>query len=208
MRRFRLAGWGWALLLLAAGTVWAEPADPRNKLDERIDMTLKKAAPDDLFGSFAKMLGAEAVVDPALSEPVSIELHNVRTRTLLNAICESIGCRWSLEMGTPPTLRVVAISEGQAASGGGSRTGPRTALPKEPIDIKVTDAEIQDVLKTFVEIGGIKAMIDPAIHGTVTLNLENILYERALDAVCEQAACEWSFDPEKSLLRVTSRKKK
>jgi type II secretory pathway component GspD/PulD (secretin) len=206
MRRLRLTGWGWALLLLAAGGVWAEPADPRNKLDERIDMTLKKAAPDDLFGSFAKMFGAEAVVDPALSETVSIELHNVRMRTLLNAICESIGCRWSLEAGTPPTLRVTALSGG--SSSGRTGSGPRTALPREPIDIKVTDAEVQDVLKTFVEIGGVKAIVDPAIQGAVTLNLENILYERALDAVCAQAACDWSFDPEKSILRVTSRKKK
>jgi hypothetical protein len=33
------------------------------------------------------------VIDPAVREPISIELHNVRARALLDAICESIGCR-------------------------------------------------------------------------------------------------------------------
>jgi hypothetical protein len=41
------------------GAALGEPADPRGKLDERIDMSLKKAAPDDLFGTFSKMFGAE-----------------------------------------------------------------------------------------------------------------------------------------------------
>ncbi len=191
--------WGLGLLLLGAGMALAEPKDGRNPLDERIDMTLKKAAPADLFGTFAKMLDAEAMVDPAVREPVSIELHNVRARTLLDTICESIGCRWSLEPGNPPKLRVTAVP-----AGGGSEPKP-TALD-EPIDLKVTDADARDVLRTFAQIMGAKAAIDPEIKGTVTFNLEATPCNQALDAVCQAAGCEWSLD--RGVLRVTPRKKR
>ncbi len=140
-----------------------------------------------------------AVVDPALREPVSIELHNVRARTMLDTICESIGCRWSLEPGNPPKLRVTA-----APASGGSGSKP-TDLD-EPIDLKVTDAPTQDVLKTFAQILGAKAAVDPAIKGTVTFNLEATPSRQALDAVCASAGCEWSLDG--GVLRVTPRKRK
>jgi type II secretory pathway component GspD/PulD (secretin) len=204
MRRLRRAGWGWALLLLAAGGVGAEPADPRNKLDERIDMTLKKAAPDDLFGSFAKMFGAEAVVDPALREPVSIELHNVRTRTLLNAICESIGCRWSLEAGSPPKLRVVPVAAGKTE-------GTKPSGIKEPIDLRVTEADGRDVLRTYGEILGADLIVDPAIKGNVTLEVENTPVDQTLDTVCKALGCEWSFteaaNGRKAVLRISAKKR-
>ncbi len=199
MKGIRKLGLGVGLLLLGAGTALAEPGDVRAGLEQRIDMTLKSAAPADLFGTFAKMFSAEAVVDPAVRAPVSIELHNVRARTLLDAICESIGCRWSLEPGNPPKLRVTALPSA------GSPPAPKPAPAGEPIDLRVTDAHIQDVLKTFGEIVGAKAMVDPAIQGKVSFNLENTPWNQALDAVCAQAGCEWKLDA--GVLRVTSRKK-
>jgi type II secretory pathway component GspD/PulD (secretin) len=198
IRKWGLVGLG--LLLLGAGGVLAEPKDARNPLDERIDMTLKKAAPADLFGTFAKMLNAEAVVDPAVREPVSIELHNVRARTLLDTICESIGCRWSLEPGNPPKLRVTA------APSAGSSAPVKVATDGAPIDLRVTDADAREVLKTFGEIVGAKPVIDPAIQGKVSFNLENTPWNKALDTVCQAAGCEWSLDG--GVLRVTPRKKR
>jgi type II secretory pathway component GspD/PulD (secretin) len=198
IRKWGLVGLG--LLLLGAGGVLAEPKDARNPLDERIDMTLKKAAPADLFGTFAKMLNAEAVVDPAVREPVSVELHNVRARTLLDTICESIGCRWSLEPGNPPKLRVTAVPSA------GSSAPVKVATDGAPIDLRVTDADAREVLKTFGEIVGAKPVIDPAIQGKVSFNLENTPWNKALDTVCQAAGCEWSLDG--GVLRVTPRKKR
>jgi type II secretory pathway component GspD/PulD (secretin) len=195
---------GWTLMLLVAVMAWAEPAAPHDKLDERLDMTLKKAAPDDLFGTFAKMFGAEAVVDPAVREPVSIELHNVRARTLLDAICESIGCRWSLEAGSPPKLRVVPLPSAR-------REGAKPSGIKEEIDLKVTEADGREVLRTYGEILEADLVVDPAVKGTVTLNLENTPVDETLDAVCKAIGCEWSYmeggNGRKPVLRITVRKR-
>jgi type II secretory pathway component GspD/PulD (secretin) len=205
MKRFWMTGLGLAGLLLGAGAALAEPGDFSAKLDTRIDMTLSKAAPDDLFKTFAKMFGAEAVVDPGVREPVSIELHNVSARTLLDTICESIGCRWSLEPGSPPKLRVLPVP---AAGPGKSKP---SAL-RDPIDLKVAKADGQDLLRTFGEILGAELAVDPGIKGELTLNLDNTPVDQALDVVCRALGCDWTYTEDangkKPVLRIAPRSKR
>jgi hypothetical protein len=202
-----------AALAGAAGAAWAEPAsagDKPDKLDERIDMALKNAAPDDVFGSLAKLLGpdAVAVVEPAVRGPVVIELHNVRARTLLDAICESIGCRWSVAAATPttpPKLLVVPLPAKEPGEGG------RKTPIKEPIDFKVTRADGRDVLRTFGEILSADVVVEPGVAGQVSLTLENVPVDQTLDTVCKSLGCEWSLtegaNGRKPVLRVWPKKK-
>jgi hypothetical protein len=199
-----------AALAAAAGAAWAEPAGAGDKLDERIDMALKNAAPDDLFGSLAKLLGpdAVAVVDPAVRGPVAIELHNVRARTLLDAVCESIGCRWSVAAATPTApAKLLVVPLPAKEHGEGARKTPI----KEPIDFKVTRADGRDVLRTFGEILGADVVVETGVAGEVTLVLENLPVDQTLDAVCKSLACEWSFtegaNGRKPVLRVWPKKK-
>lgn len=184
MKRFWKVGL--ACLLLGAGTVLAEPADVQAKLDTRIDMGLSKAAPEDVFRSFAKLMGMEAVVDPGVKGAVSIELHNVRVRTQLDAVCESIGCRWNVEAGNPPRLRVVPVRV---------EDGSRSKSPdlRDPIDLKVTRANGLELLKTFGEILGAETAVDPGLKGEVTLNLEKTPVDQALDTVCQALGCDWKY---------------
>ena len=178
---------GLAGLLLGAGALLAEPADVQSKLDQRIDMGLSKAEPEDVFRSFGKLLGMEAVVDPGVKGAVSIELHNVRVRTQLDAICESIGCRWSVEPGSPPRLRITP------APAGGAELKPRSGRLSDPIDLKVTKANGLELLRTFGEIVGAETAIDPGLKGELTLNLENTPVDQALDTVCQALGCDWRY---------------
>jgi type II secretory pathway component HofQ len=87
----------------------------------------------------------------------------------------------------------------------------KIAADGAPIDLRVTNADVREVLQTFGEIVGAKAMVDPAIQGTATFTLENTPWNKALDAVCATAGCEWSLDGgvlDGGVLRVTPRKKK
>lgn len=168
-------------LLTAASARAAE-----NPLDTRIDMAVRDAAADDTFRTFAKLWGAEAVVDPALKGKVTVELKNVRVRTLLDAVCESIGCRWDLQPGNPPKLRVSALSAGNPVPA--AKVGP-----KEPLDLRVTKAKGQEILKTFGQILSAEVLLDPSITGEVTLDLENTPWDQALDAVCAALSCNWEL---------------
>jgi type II secretory pathway component GspD/PulD (secretin) len=110
-----------------------------------------------------------------------------------------VGCQWTFDsLARPPKLRV---TPGAAEP----RPDPlgKQALPKDPIDLKVTEANVQEVLQTFGQILGCKAIVDPAIQGKVSLELENTPVGQALSAVCAAAGCDWSYDAAARVLRVT-----
>jgi type II secretory pathway component GspD/PulD (secretin) len=197
----RMAGLGLMGFLVGAMAQTTAPAlaAPPGLLDSKVELAVKEANPEELFETLGKLMGAEVVLEPGLTGKVSIELHNVRVRTILDALCESVGCQWTLDsLARPPKLRVTP-----------GRTEPRPdplgkhALPKEPIDLRVTDAEVQDLLQTFGQILGGKAVVDPAIQGKVSLDLQDTPLDLALNAVCMAAGCDWSYDAAARVLRVT-----
>lgn len=207
MKGLRQAGWGCALLLLVAGTAWAEPKADPGKLEERVDLTLKNAAPEEVFRTFARMLGVEAVVDPGVRGPLSVELHNVRVRTLLDTVCESLGCRWRLEAGASPKLRILPPAAARPEA-----VADRAKPPlKEEIDLKVTKADGQEVLRTFGEMLDADVVIDPSIKGVLTLSLEAVPVDQCLDTVCKTLGCEWSLteggNGRKAVLRIAPKRR-
>jgi type II secretory pathway component GspD/PulD (secretin) len=195
----RLAGLGLAGFLLGTVATPALAAPPPGPLDSKVELAVKEADPEELFSTLGKLMGAEVVLEPGLTGKISIELHNVRVRTILNALCESAGCQWTLDSSAkPPKLRVTpGLPEPRPDPWG------KHAFPQDPIDLRVTDADVQEVLHTFGQILGGKAIVDPAIQGKVSLDLENTPLDQALGAVCAAAGCDWSYDADKRVLRVT-----
>lgn len=198
----RMAGLGLVGFLLGAmaqATAPALAAPPAGPLDSKGELAVKEADPEELFETLGKLIGAEVVLEPGLTGKVSIELHNVRVRTILDALCESVGCQWTLDsLARPPKLRV---TPGPAEP----RPDPlgKHAFPKDRIDLRVTDADVQEVLRTFGQILGGKAIVDPAIQGKVSLDLQDTPLDQALNAVCAAAGCDWSYDAAARVLRVT-----
>jgi type II secretory pathway component GspD/PulD (secretin) len=168
-------------------------------LDRKVDVALADSAPDQAFAGLAKMIGLESAVEPGLDGKVTVRLQNVRMRTVLDAVCESIGCTWSVVPGTPAKLRILPLAE---------RSARKAVVLDAPIDLKVTKADVREVLQTFGQIMSAAVELDPQISGKVSLELDNIPVGKALDAVCAAAACDWKLDGdgERSVLRITARK--
>jgi len=127
-------------------------------------------------------------VAPEVKGEVSIELHNVRVRTQLDAVCESIGCRWILEPGSPPKLRVTAVP-----AAGSAEAAPKSPGLQERIDLKVTKADGLDVLKSFAAALGANLELDPAVAGEVTFNLEDTPMQQVLSLICQSMGCDWGY---------------
>ncbi len=53
----------------------------------------------------------------------------------------------------------------------------------EPIDLKVNNAEVTDVLRTFAQISGLNIVVQPGVTGTVTAELENVPWDQAFEEV-------------------------
>lgn len=170
-----------------------------NPLDERINLSLADAAPTETFRAFGQMMGVEAAVDPGVTGKVTVTLRNVRVRTLLDAVCESIGCHWDLQ---DKTLRVTPAPDKPSAE-------MRQALDS-PIDLRVTDADAKDLLKTFGQIMSAEVSLDSAISGKVSLELEKTPVRQALDVVCTSLGCDWDLTESggRKTLKVTARPKR
>jgi type II secretory pathway component GspD/PulD (secretin) len=190
------------LALAAAGIALSLAAPPPARadgdiLDRRVDVALADAEPQQAFASFAKMVNLEAAVEPGLAGKVTVRLQNVRMRTVLDAVCESIGCRWDVAAGSPATLRILPAPETAARKA--------TAL-KEPIDLKVTQASSREVLQVFGQMLSAEVELDPRVPDSkVSFELDNVPCGEALDKVCAQAGCQWKLetDGKKQVLRIT-----
>ena len=53
----------------------------------------------------------------------------------------------------------------------------------EPIDLKVTNADVTDVLRTFAQISGLNIVVQPGVTGVVTAELENVPWDQALEQI-------------------------
>lgn len=53
----------------------------------------------------------------------------------------------------------------------------------DPIDLKVTNADVTDVLRTFAQISGLNIVVQPGVTGQVTAELENVPWDQALAQV-------------------------
>jgi type IV pilus assembly protein PilQ len=51
------------------------------------------------------------------------------------------------------------------------------------ISIKVKDADVRDLLIALSDFTGKNIVIDPAVKGKITLNLHNVTWQEALDAI-------------------------
>lgn len=182
------------LSLIAANFAWGGPSD----LEKRVSLSLDGAAPAEALQALAQMGGMTLQIDPAVKGKVTIRLENVRLRTTLDAVCDSIGCRWDLLDGN--LLRIQPTAP------------PKPPLPAaldQPIDLKLTKADLREILKTAGEILSAQVVIDPGLPTTaVTLELDNTPVRKALDDVCRIGNCVWSLDDEdgKKVLRFFPRK--
>jgi type II secretory pathway component HofQ len=198
------------LAALAAPNLSRELAAAEKPLDERINIALTKAPPVQVFASFGQLLGMQTVLDPAVkaswSSPpgrqLSIVLENVRVKTALDAACESLDCRWEVQEGTPLKLVIRALPKGER------KPAPQTDR-SQPIDLKVTNADARDLLKTFGQLIEAEVVLDPAPTGTLSFELTNTPWDKALDTVCKQAGCDWTLtggeNGEKKILKVTAK---
>ncbi len=64
----------------------------------------------------------------------------------------------------------------------------------EPITLRLQDANIQDVLRTFSKVTEVEIVVDPSVKGTVTVGLRDVPWDQALDAVLRIRGLGWSRD--------------
>lgn len=192
-----------ALLALAAILLAGPAGASPDALDQRVSLDIRDATVDEAFRSVARAAGVQITLDGVSGKDVTLQLENARVRTVLAALCDNLGCRWDFADGNPPMLRVTP-DPGAAKPAKPVKTN--AAALDAAIDLKVTSADVRDLLGTTGEIMGARVEIDPEIKGKVSLELENTPLRSAIDAACMSAGCEWKYDAEKNVLIFKRRK--
>ncbi len=70
----------------------------------------------------------------------------------------------------------------------------------ELIDLKVTNADVTEVLRTFAQIGGLNMVIQPGVSGQVTAELDNVPWDQALEQILKINGL--SYELEGNMMRV------
>ena len=87
----------------------------------------------------------------------------------------------------PPPARREPVLMAQA--GGGARLGSRLAgaaqpvYSGEPISVNLKDVDLDDFFRLIHEISGLNIVLDPNVAGTVTIVLDDVPWDQAMDIV-------------------------
>jgi hypothetical protein len=194
-----------AALLTLCAVVTAAPALAQDTLAKRVTIDVNAATPVSVFTAVATASGAKftVTVDPAVTDPVDITVRNVSVKTALNAICESIGCQWTLTGSTlvvkpkPQSAMMVGVVQ-PAGRGAGSEKSKAAATraqevldalkQKLPADLKFENAPFDVVNARLSEALKMKVALeckDPGVK-TVTLDFSNRTLQSALQALGQQ----------------------
>jgi type IV pilus assembly protein PilQ len=98
----------------------------------------------------------------------------------------------SAALASPQSFRLAAATQpamgGRAAVVTGSadpaaQGAQATQYSGEPISVNLKDVDLKDFFRLIHEISGLNVVLDPAVQGTVTLVLDQVPWDQALDIV-------------------------
>jgi type IV pilus assembly protein PilQ len=208
--------------IATAETVVSEPprAEPAMPKAEPIPAT---AEPIKAAAEPARAAAGPAVAKPepaAVPPPVVKAAGSDPPKPLPPGIREARRTRpaESAKKPEPPASREDALFEAAAAvlaqQEGAARAGELTAFQSrtlaegqtqftgEPISLDLKDADIKDVFRTISQLTGLNIVIDPEVRGTVTVQLENVPWDQALDLILKQNGLGYVL--ENNIMRIAT----
>jgi len=81
----------------------------------------------------------------------------------------------------------LSFKEKTISGGGAKYTG-------EPISMSLKDADIKDVLRVFHDISKLNIVVHPQVSGKVTVDLENVPWDQAMDIVLKNNGLDYVYE--------------
>ena len=83
--------------------------------------------------------------------------------------------------GIQPAVNLAAEQKAQMEQKQPATNGPK--YTGEPISVNLRDVDLKDFFRLIHEISGLNVVLDPNIHGTLTIVLDDVPWDQALDIV-------------------------
>ena len=101
--------------------------------------------------------------------------------------------------GITPAVNLAAEQKAQNAQGN-AVAGPK--YTGEPISVNLKDVDLKDFFRLIHEISGLNVVLDPNVHGTLTIVLDDVPWDQALDIVLKNN--ELARELEGNVLRIAT----
>jgi len=123
--------------------------------------------------------------DKTAAELIPVTMHSAQAQNSAPAI--------------QPAVNLAAEQQAQAGKQGVS-TGPK--YTGEPISVNLKDVDLKDFFRLIHEISGLNVVLDPQVHGTLTIVLDDVPWDQALDIVLKNN--ELARELEGNVLRIAT----
>lgn len=170
----------------------ASPVRAQDPTAEKVTLDLNGVAPFAAFKAVASAMNVGVTVSPAVTAPVNLAVRNVTAKTALNAMCESIGCRWSLAGGilVVKPAEAIAVGRGEVRVEGTATTPEAQAVleafkRKLPDDMKFDNAPLEEISRRLSESLGLPVKLsckDPDVN-RLSMDFGNLTLASALEAI-------------------------
>ena len=144
--------------------------------DDKADQPAEKA--EEAAGRFADKTAAELVASPANA-----------------AMGQAAGDAPAIQPAVNLAAEQKAQLEQKPAAKGPKYTG-------EPISVNLKDVDLKDFFRLIHEISGLNVVLDPQVHGTLTIVLDDVPWDQALDIVLKNNDLSRQLDG--NVLRVAT----
>jgi type IV pilus assembly protein PilQ len=89
------------------------------------------------------------------------------------------------------------------ATQSGSTVAPTGKYSGEPISVNLKDVDLRDFFRLIHEISGLNVVLDPAVKGTLTIVLDEVTWDQALDIVLQNNGLDKQLNG--NVLRIATR---
>ena len=110
--------------------------------------------------------------DKTAAELLPVSMHAAQAQSSSSATQSSTGIT--------PAVNLAAEQKAQAGQQN-AQAGPR--YTGEPISVNLKDVDLKDFFRLIHEISGLNVVLDPNVHGTLTIVLDDVPWDQALDIV-------------------------
>src|SRR5213593_4842534 len=149
----------------------------------------------------AKTEKAAPPVEPAVKAQGAAERFADKTAAELVAVNTHAAMRQDAGSGSAIQPAVNLAAEQQAQMSQSKATsGPK--YTGEPISVNLKDVDLKDFFRLIHEISGLNVVLDPQVHGTLTIVLDDVPWDQALDIVLKNNSL--SRQLEGNVLRIAT----
>ncbi len=148
----------------------------------------------------------EAKVEAPADEPVvraqeaAARFSDKTAAELLPVSAHATQAAQTSSTGVTPAVNLAAEQRSQAGQQQPATVGPK--YTGEPISVNLKDVDLKDFFRLIHEISGLNVVLDPNVHGTLTVVLDDVPWDQALDIVLKNN--ELARELEGNVLRIAT----